>query len=346
MINFRDATRRDPGGALHPLQVSVWYPAARAAGPAAPMRYRDYVQVSARERTLSPLTGAEEAAALARYRGFLVSNGLAPEGVEEWLGAAMSAVRDAPAAGGRFPLVAIATGMGGAVHDQAVLGEFLASRGYVAATTPSPVRLGSRMESEADVLPRAREQAGDLSMAMDLLSARADVDRTRAGVVGYSFGARSGLLLAAMRKDVRALVSLDGGIGSAQAKDWLPGPVLSRAAFSTPLLHLYQDGDPASPPDLALLQSLSASPRWLVKLAGLRHLDFITFGFAAAAFPRLAAPASSQRPAALRAALEYTAAFLDAHVAGRAEGAAYLAADARAHGHPPGLVTVTRISAR
>jgi dienelactone hydrolase len=337
LLEHRDRARHLPDGSARPVQVSIWYP-ARAARTA-PLRYRDYVLVSARETSLAPLSPAAEEGALARYRGFLSSSGLPAAAIDEWLGAAMSAVRDARPAGGRFPVVLIATGTGGAVQDEAVLGELLASRGYVAATTPSPVRLGSRMESEADVLPRAQEQADDLTLALDLLRARKDVDRSRVAVLGYSFGARSALLLASRLRDVRALVSLEGGIGSGQAKDWLP-PGFARGGIAIPILHVYGDGDVASPPDFALLESLSSARRWLVRIAGLRHLDFITFGLAAATLPQMTSPEAAPRREGLRAAHEYAAAFLDAHLLRRAAGAAWLAARPKEHGFPEGLVTL------
>jgi dienelactone hydrolase len=258
------------------------------------LRYRDYVLVA------EPLEG---------YRQFLASTGLAPAAIDAWMDAPLTARRDAPAARGRFPVVLIATGSGGAVQDEAALGEYLASHGYMAATTPSPMRLGSRLESEADVRPRAEEQAGDLEQALAMVRARPGADRARTGLVGYSFGARASLLLAARRRDVRALVSLEGGIASAEAKDWLPRE-FPRAALSTPILHLY--GQTA--PDFALLDSLPRAPQQRVKLESLRHLDFITFGLAAATLPPLTDEGAAARLRDLRAAAAQTLAFLDAHL--------------------------------
>lgn len=313
VVERRDSARRMPDGTPRPLQVSVWYPAA--AGGADTLRYRDYVLVAAREKTLAPLDASQEAAALERYRAFLTGNGVSAAAVEAWLGASMTAVRDASPAGGRFPVVLIATGTGGAVQDEAALGEFLASHGYLVATTPSPVRLGSPLTSDADVLPRAQEQAEDLAQALAVLRARADADGARTGLLGYSFGARAALLLAARRRDVRALVSLEGGIASAQPGDWLP-PAFPRASVRTPILHVYGDGDPASPPAFTLLESLTGARKRMVKVAGLRHLDFITYGLAAAILPEMADGGSAARLEGIRAAGQHARAFFDAHLKG------------------------------
>ena len=314
VLSHRDAARRAPDGSLRPVQVSLWYPAAAGAA-SSPMQYRDYVLVSTRERTLAALDLATEQEAMARYRAFLAKNGLSAAGIDAWLGSAMLARLDAPAASGRFPLVVIAQGMGGATPDQAALGEWLASYGYVVATTPSPVRLGSRMESDADVPAMADEQARDMEVALSVASAQPVADPARTGLIGYSFGARAALLAAGRRPAVKALVSLDGGIGSSAAKGWLAPGALDRRALRVPVLHVYEETDEDARPDFGLLASLTAAPRTLARVDGLRHLDFITVGLASASLPPRGGP-DPRRLAALRAGFETARAYLDAHVAG------------------------------
>lgn len=328
VLGRRDEARKRSDGSARPVQVAVWYPASRAPGGAQGtlLRYEDYVRVSAAETTLAELPPAEMEAALARYRAFLSSQGLPEAGIALWMEAPLFARRDAPAAPVPFPLVLVAQGNGGAVPDQAVLGEFLASHGFVVATTPSPVRLGDVLESDRDVLPLAEAQARDLAFALDLLRKDRRVDARRVGVVGYSFGARSALLLAAREPAVRALVSLDGGIGTASGGDWLGPKALDRARFATPILHLYEDTETFMAPDFTLLDSLGASAQVRVKVDALRHYDVITLGFAQASVPELgAAPAETGALAdRLLAVLTYTLRFLQAQVSGQAAARAFL----------------------
>ncbi len=337
VLNRRDSTRRGQDGALRAVQVGVWYPAV--PDPAAPaLRYGDYVRVATRERDLAALAPAAEEDALARYRTFLAGNGLSPAGIDEWLQAPMLARAEARAAAGRFPVLLLAAGMGGAVQDQAALGESLAGHGYVVATTPSPVRLGSRMESEADVPVMAEEQARDLEVALEAVAARSVSDAARVGLIGYSFGARPALLLAGRHPGFRALVSLDGGIGSAAAKGWLAPRALDRAALQTPILHVYEETDEDARPDFDLLASLSRAPRTLAKVDGLRHLDFITFGLASSSLASLGGP-DEGKAAALRAVFALIGAFVDAYV--RGDGGAWreIAAGKGAGGASPVRVT-------
>jgi len=114
------------------------------------------------------------------------------------------------------------------------------------------------------------------------------------------------------------LDSLDGGIGSAEAKGWLAPRALGRGALRTPILHVYEEDDENARPDFGLLASLARAPRTLARVSGLKHLDFITFGLASATLPSLGA-ADAHRLAALRAVFALTRGFLDAHVGGRAQ---------------------------
>jgi dienelactone hydrolase len=267
---------------MEPATV-VWYPAQRQ-GRHTSTTYRDYVELALRDAAPGP---GGKARTTDDYAGFLRSKGLPAAGIETWLRAPMAAARDAAPERGRFPVVVIAAGFGGAVHDEAVLGEFLASHGYVVAVESAPGWRGRVMRSDADVLPVAREQAGQLAALLDRVRAQAGAEASRAAVVGFSFGARAALLLAAQRPEVRALVSLAGGIGSAEGKGWLPPDALDRSRFATPILHVYDDGDPAIPPDFTLLDSLKGARRLRSRVAGLGHFDLITLGLARARLPEL-----------------------------------------------------------
>lgn len=288
--------------------ITVWYPARRAG---VPMRYRDYVALALRDAGRGP-DGAPRT--LEGYVAFLRGNGIPAEAIDAWLEAPMAGSRDAKPKRGRFPVVLIAPGNGGAAHDEAALGEFLAGHGYVVAVVSSPGWRGREMQGDADILPVAREQAAQLSSALDPIRALPYADVARWAVVGYSFGARSALLLAGERPRMRALVSLAGGIGSAEGKGWLPGDALDRAAVAVPILHVYDAADPSLPPDFALLESLRNAPQTRTRVPGLGHFDLITYGLASARLPALGGADAPARMARIDKVFEATRAFLAAHV--------------------------------
>lgn len=163
--------------------VHAWYP---ATGTAPPMRFGDYLDGDA-ERFAAQLAGAH------------VEKGT----IDGLLASPLFGVRSAPPVGRTFPLIVVAQGNGEDVADQVVMCEYL-------ATTPDPQDVVGAL---------AEAQRGDMVRAIGMAGAMLRADTNRIGVVGHSFGARSALLLAMRDPRIRAIVSLDGGIGTATARD-------------------------------------------------------------------------------------------------------------------------------
>jgi len=301
LVRTVDSTRRLDTGDVRPLDIGVWYPASRARQPR--LTYRDYF--------LAAATGKE----LEAFSRFLLSHGARNAELAGWLAAPMMAARDVRVAGPRFPLILIAQGNGQTVPDQAPLAEFLASHGYVVATTPSPMRITGPLTDEAQMGTRAAEQAMDLERAAeDLRRRRSDIADDLIGVVGHSFGARAGLLLLMRDSGVRALVSLDGGIGTATGRSSLEAlPGFRATAVQAPILHFYEELDDFMTPDFSLLRSLTGAERW-VRRAPLRHHLFTSLGAASGTHRamRVAIGADDTTAAAYIAVVEETKGFLDA----------------------------------
>ena len=312
-VGFTTAHIADPArqadGQPRQVQVSCWFPATGPAG--APLTFRDYFLLSATERG----TASAEAtrAAIADEKKFFASVGVEGALVDRWFDAPVFARAGGSPARGAFPLVLAAQGNRQSAHDLAILSEFIASHGFVVCTTPSQARLGTTMTSEGDVLPSANAQAADLLIAERYAREHYHPRGALPGVVGHSFGARSALVLAA-RGHAAAIASLDGGIGAEEGRGWVDGLPLDRARFATPILHIYEEGDRAMTPDLTLIRSLAHSDRTLVKIDAMRHIDFTSLGFGAAAFEGLTgrAPASLAEKCRRTAMLTYL--FLEATV--------------------------------
>ena len=246
--------------------VSVWYPAASSG---APLTFGDYLGPARQE-----------------FEAFLSGAGLSREGIRAYVGARMTAVRDARPSKGTFPLILVAQGNQHAAADQAVLCEYLASHGFVVATTPSPMLVRPMTDAE-QIGEFAELQAAELRRAVRVVSAHHRVDATKIAVVGHSFGSRAALLLAMSHESVRAIVSLDGGIGSSigvaqmrAARSFRPGRV-------PPLLHLYETEDAFVQSDPTFLQSAGSASLHTESIRGMHHVHFSSLGFAAASIPEL-----------------------------------------------------------
>jgi pimeloyl-ACP methyl ester carboxylesterase len=253
--------------------ITLWYPAT-AGGEV--VRFRDYV----------PL--------LEDLDAFLHAQHTPDETIVELFDSRMYARRDAPAVARKFPLVLIAQGNGNNANDQAILAEFIASHGYKIATVPGPI-----VKSESEMLAKAQEQAEAFERVVKTLGADDVI------VIGHSFGARSMLVYAA-RNPTRALVSLDGGIGTSNNVD----PLKTDRPLPA-ILHLYEDADAFMKPDFTLLRSLRTADLKIELVDSMHHVHFSSWGFISAALPDISKVTKATRgtkrsvTAAARRVLEF-----------------------------------------
>jgi len=313
-LTCTDSTRASGSGQAHLLDVGVWYPARETS--LTRLTYREYFLSTPSHQDSSSIPDAghqefDEFVALLKSRR-------APDAViQKWMSAPMLAAVGAPLSGRRFPLVLVAQGNAQTVQDQAPLAEYLASYGYVVATTPSPMRVTGPLTDERDVGPRANEQALDLACARRMLADRPDILGRRIGLVAHSFGARAALLLAMLDPRVAAVVSLDGGIGTATGRTSLEAlPSYRAGAVRAPILHFYEERDEFMAPDFGLLRSLTAADRWLVAVPALHHHHFTSLGAVSVEYPSLrrAIGATAATAQAYTSVARATLEFLDAFV--------------------------------
>jgi pimeloyl-ACP methyl ester carboxylesterase len=117
---------------------------------------------------------------------------------------------------------------------------------------------------------------------------RSDVAGDRIGLLAHSFGARAALLYEMREPRVAALVSLDGGIGTATGRTaFETAPSFRAGRALAPILHFFEPLDTFMTPDFGLLRSLDSAERWLVRVPAMHHHQFTSLGAASMAFPRL-----------------------------------------------------------
>ena len=187
---------------------------------------------------------------------FLIGAHVPADEVARLFSTPLAATRSSPSIASHSPLVLVGQGNGQSTADQVVLCEYLASHGFVVASTPSPT-LRASLEREDQVGDFAETQCDDLASAILAVAAVLPADTTGIAVLGHSFGARGALLLAMRDPRVRAIVSLDGGIGTATGDSSFRGaPSFRAGAPLPPILHFYETLDPFMAPDFTLLKSL------------------------------------------------------------------------------------------
>lgn len=336
MVMETDAQRpalAPAGGMGRQLPIAIWYPARRSDRQA--MRLRDYVIADA--QALVGIEAADPDAPLAAFAAEALARGTAQADVERLLDSPGIAVRDAPAASGRFPLLLFAHG---SVETESVMCEYLASYGYVVAAV--------RSRGAADPAYRlSRENLDAVVTDNDLVAAHMlrepNVAPAPVGIIGMSNGAIVAMALQ-LRRPVSAIVSLDGGIGENAGGIYLrerSGGNLG--ALRAPVLHFYAPNNPHL--NLEHLRSYGSAQRILVFVRGMRHIDFLAYP----SFEQLLPGFSGQDVAADAQpgfvwVNRYTLHFLDAHLRSSKHGARFMAGTPAARGVPPGLMTIERLN--
>ena len=301
------------------VQLGVWYPSTRMGTK--PLSYGDYLRIAAAETTLVNAKARGEVDVTA-YRDFLVSRSISEKAAQEFIDAPLYARRDAPSDRGPYSLLVLAPGNGQSAGDQAVLAEYLSSYGYWVLTSPSQARITGQPRSESEVGTAAEDQLADMWMTRTQVRDKTVLRRGEGVVViGYSFGARSALLFGMSDPTtVKGIVSLDGGIGTATAREAFEGShTFVEASPLPPLLHIYEDLDAQMTPDWGTLHKLSGAKEiWIAKTHDLHHHHFTTLGAASARFPELgkATGASEGTGPQYAAVLELTRAFVEATLRG------------------------------
>jgi hypothetical protein len=311
-----------------PVQVAVWYPAVRADGSGLrDGEYRAWHYV--RESLADPSPDDERRAAddlrsLATAARLPLSHG----DVEAALAVRGIAVRNAPPAPGRFPVVIGGLGGPGVAWP---LAERLARHGYVVATAST---LARTMRAEATrPLIALEERARTLEFLVSHLAGASNVDLDYMALAGVNFDGAAALLSQARTMRARAVVSIDGREGKAGGTALLEGaPEFDLVRLRAPYLTVQWDEPTLAAPDPALFERLVYAPRrWLV-IRGLGHAHLVGN---VVALPGLAPDVRR----AVDLLHESIRGFLDEHVKGQARDevapASLLRVDERRPALPP-----------
>ncbi len=259
------------GERARPMQISFWYP---ASGSGARMRFEDYVVLTASEEKSGEASASEKQQSMDRFLHARWFEGVAAEKLQEALKTEMAAVRDATPADGRFPLILVAHSVGMSFpYGNAVLCEYLASNGYVVATSPG-VGASSRQLSFDSIGVSAQMQ--DLQHLIRHMRSFRSTDLDKLAVIGFSYGALAGSLLAMHNTDVDAMVSLDGSMANRFGYSVLfQNPLYRPSRFAVPLLHVTTQ-EPAPDSDTTFFRLLKYSDLYQVKFKSATPTDFST----------------------------------------------------------------------
>ena len=326
---FVTDTTRFPVHRPRPIMIGIWYPAQKTN--ASRMAYQQYLNIAPGPGPLAPFARRLEVAmrdVIGEETTGHQPGAMTPaetKAFERLMLTTTSAVKNAPAARGRFPVVLYHPGLSGTYEDNSALFEYLASHGYIVVSSPYP-------DPDASSVLVGGNIAGsfaDLDFLVSFVRTLPNADADRLGVMGHSYGAWvSFAWVAKVGSPIRALITLDSGF----EYDSLPeGPELLQ-------LHMKLNKNNIRAATLRVASTertphfeyldpyLTFVPRYEASITSLTHNDYLTHGaIRPDLLPEKWPDARKDRRTSYDRLSEVVFNFLDARLKQRAEAGAFLA---------------------
>ena len=324
---FGKAGKVGPG---RPIQTLVWYPAKRTG--AAPMRVADYRQASLADVDFASPKAEGETQRAAWLAG--------PQ--KAHYGAATLAIRDAPNADGRFPVVIYAPSFASSAYENLDLCEYLASHGYIVIASRS---LGARSVMMTDDVEGVEAQAADMAFLANYAHTLPQADITKVAAAGFSWGGMANVFAAARSSRFKALVSLDGSIRF-HPKIWGAASYVRPARTAVPMLFLGARAPTAEALErydklgASYLNSMKYSDVYVTTMHPMRHSDFSSVQLRFAADNAFGDYQRADVLQAYRNGVLYVHRFLDAYLKDDARALAFLKQSPARHGIGPQVMSM------
>ncbi len=196
----------DTSNYLHvrPLDIDVWYPASLSKNDSA-LLFRDILgllEKRANYYTASPAgNGLTQQIATSLCEGFKCSDTI------KLLNFKTKSFKDAHPVETKFPLVIYLCAYNGMSFENFALFEELAAKGFVVASISSIGRYPGEMSMKKEDL---LEQVADAIASLTVLKQSSNIDFSKIGIIGYSWGGLAGAIVAGKIPNAGCLISLDG----------------------------------------------------------------------------------------------------------------------------------------
>ena len=314
------------------MQISIWYPAKIGRRPSY-LRFEEYVFMLASEMDPRKLTEQDRQASRKAFIAGPISRGASEAKLNSLLQMETAAIKNAPVAKGQFPLVVF---IHGSPPQQSIMCEFLASHGFVVAAVPSK---GSFTYDFDVALSGLETLIRDTEFVMTTARELPFVANGKLGLIGMSFGSAAVIGFQTRHPELRAMISLDGGIGEGGVGNLITRtPYFNINRIKASLLHLYTPNNPHL--DLKHIKSYTQSTRYLVTIPRMRHGDFVAYGMLEQFVPKMFGEAPGDTKAGFEWLCRYSLNFLQAYVNGDAAGLTFLQQTAEKNGVPKDLLQV------
>ncbi|MEE9443786.1 MAG: hypothetical protein V3V99_14075 [candidate division Zixibacteria bacterium] len=254
------------GETARPIQICVWYP-AKTMENSITMVYGEYsYSYPENDEFINLLTQLHN-----REIGYIVNATQQPAGFAlEIMGKDLKAVRDADPEEGSFPLVIYCPRYESSYCENAVLCEYLASHGFIVATTHPLGQMSATPEYNQIGL---ESTARDAEFVLGFLHDFPNVDYNKIGILGSGAGGATAVLVKLRNQNVKATATLAGSLTFGMLQELVrQNPAYSPERLSGPLMNLYPTGE--HEPDFSLLDSLIFASRYSFAFPSNSYQDF------------------------------------------------------------------------
>jgi hypothetical protein len=189
---------------FRPLDIDIWYP-ARVSNMDTCVRFRDILGLLEKRANYYTASNAWNGITSKIAQSFC--DGFQCSDSTKLLNYKTKTFRNVQAIDSEFPLVIYMCAFNGMSYENFKLFEDLATRGFIVMSVNSIGRYpGDMTMKKEDLL----EQVNDAITSFQIIKQTSNVNFSKIGIIGYSWGGLSGAILAGKIPNVSCLISLDG----------------------------------------------------------------------------------------------------------------------------------------
>ena len=262
-----------------PILINIWYPAQRDDS-ASVMSYREYFAIGQNDDDLGDFCEQLIAFNLnviskeLMYKSYKDLSNEERAILENFLDTKTAATQDAAPSVGRFPLVINHQGLGGSFEDNSVLFEFLASHGYVVATSAYQPEDSEFFNIDWDLVRSIK----DMDFLLNTLHDHPNMDQQKVASMGHSYGAQAAMAWASEKNSpIDAVISIDSTFESYgdEGYEKLKERLARVDNLSAPMLFFASTWEK---PHFGYYASLKYAKRYYAQIDHLSHNDYVLHG--------------------------------------------------------------------
>ncbi|UCD63098.1 MAG: hypothetical protein JSW34_10110 [Candidatus Zixiibacteriota bacterium] len=263
------------GERARPIQICVWYPAS-PRDDATPLVLSEYLFPLPEDSRFFDILSQLQARELGSLFGLLGNNRAL---VQDMINLPVSAVSEAPRLAGTFPLVVYFANSQTGISEDAVLCEYLASHGFIVATSHSLGAVGLT----PDMLPLDVEATvRDRELVLGHMRDYSNVNPDRVGLIGRGYGGLGALIMQMRNSDVDAVAAVDPLFTYRPLLEFAAGsPFYDATRMQVPLMIAYPSGVDEMF-DKSLVEDLPYSDRCFFGFPMARRQNLSSYGIVAA----------------------------------------------------------------